>query len=31
VRSSEPTGEPETLSGKVDIKLMGTYAAREKP
>ena len=29
-RGPEPTGEPETLAGKISQKQMGTYAGREK-
>lgn len=30
-RIDEPTGEPESLYGRIDPKQMGVFAAREKP
>ena len=30
-RVDDPTGEPESLYGRIDIKQMGMFAAREKP
>ena len=30
-RIDDPTGEPESLYGRIDAKQMGIFAAREKP
>ena len=30
-RPEGPTGEPESLTGKIDPKKMGEFAARSKP
>lgn len=31
IRSDEPTGEPESLAGRIDPRQMGSLGRREKP